>query len=101
MVCVKFKQFQPLIKQVSLSSASSLCLMFSLPSAVIILSILYYLIKRNLQIVVGLRQLMGPQGRSDRTHEGEFADLIITNTRERQRRFLENMTNTMTIWRDL
>lgn len=51
--------------------------------------------KQNVQIVVGLQE------RSDRTHEAEFADLIITNTQERHRRSLEHMTNTMTIWCDL
>lgn len=55
----------------------------------------YRLMKQNVQIVVGLQE------RSDWTHEAEFADLIITNTQERHRRFLEQMTNRMTIWCDL
>lgn len=45
-------------------------------------------------VVVGLQEW------SDWTHEAEFADFII-NIRERHRRFLEYMTNTMTIWCDL
>lgn len=101
MVCVKF-QIVSIAYEIELQQISLLfiCIFsFRLVCSLRPAFACCYPVNQNEQMVVGPQHLMVLQPWSDWTHEVDLADLILADTPERHRHFLEAMTNTLTVCR--